>query len=258
MRTTLIILFIVFTLIAINGCLSYDKLVNYRTEGVVADTVMIRNAPQIRIQPDDVLKIKVYGPDELTAAPFNLTPVSADENFVSIESIQLSGYLVDKKGYIDFPVLGAIEVAGLTISEVKDRVREKLMVHLKEVVVNVRLLNFKVTVAGEVKQPGSFFVVNERITIPEALSLAGGLTNYAQSDNVLIVREENGIRTFNRVNLQSTQLFQSDFFYLRQNDFINVDPIKAKIGAVQDQTNKTVPIITAGATLIAVIVSILR
>lgn len=257
MRNLLIAVSGVYLLMSFYACVPYDRLVNYKVEASYIDSVAIRNAPAIRIQPGDVLKIQVYGPDQQTVAPYNLTPTNLGDNFTTIESVQLSGYLVDQRGMIDFPVIGELKLGGLTTSEAKLLVKTRLLEDLKEVVVNLRLLNFRVTVSGEVLRPGSYFVVNERITIPEALTLAGDLSNYADRSNVLIVREEDGVRTFNRVNLQSSNLFQSDLFYLKQNDFIYVEPITAKTGAVQDQSNKTLPIITATATLIAVVVSIL-
>lgn len=258
MRTILIAVSSVFLVMSFTSCIPYDKLVNYKVDASYIDSVTIRNAPAIRIQPGDVLRIQVYGPDEATVAPYNLTPTNNSDNFTALEAVQLSGYLVDQQGMIDFPVVGELKLGGLTTTEAKKLVKTRLLEDLKEVVVNLRLLNFQVTVSGEVQRPGSFFVVNERITIPEALTLAGDLTNYADRSNVLIVREDNGVRTFNRVNLQSSNLFQSELFYLKQNDFIYVEPITAKTGAVQDQSNKTLPIITATATLIAVVVSILR
>lgn len=250
--TVLSVLFILLT----NACVSYDKLVSYKENSLQLDTVVIANAPDIRVQPNDILNIRVYGSDTKTAAPFNLTPVDAGNFYNNVALAQLGGYLVDKQGQIDFPVLGSFNVGGKTISEVKDLLNEKLNVHLKDPVVNVRLLNFRITVSGEVFSPGSFNIINERITIPEAISMAGDLTEYADRSNVLIVREENGIRTFNRINLQSSKLFQSELFYLKQNDYLYIEPIPAKAGAVQDQTNKTIPIITAAATLIAVVLSI--
>ncbi|MCB0633805.1 MAG: polysaccharide biosynthesis/export family protein [Saprospiraceae bacterium] len=258
MRTILIAVSSVFFMMSFYACIPYDRLVNYKVEASYLDSVAIRNAPDIRIQPGDVLKIQVYGPDETTIKPYNLSPGNGNDNFTSIASVQLSGYLVDQRGVIDFPVIGEMKLGGLTTTEAKNLVKSRLLEDLKDVVVNLRLLNFQVTVSGEVQRPGSFFVVNERITLPEALTQAGDMTNYADRSNVLIVREVNGVRTFNRVNLQSSNLFQSDMFYLKQNDFIYVEPITAKTGAVQDQSNKTLPIITATATLIAVAVSILR
>jgi polysaccharide export outer membrane protein len=258
MRTTLIAVSSVFFMMSFYSCIPYDKLVNYKVDASYLDTVAIRNAPDIRIQPGDVLKIQVFGPDEETIAPYNMNGNINSDNFTSIQSVQLSGYLVDAEGMIDFPVLGEMKLGGLTTSEAKNLVKTRLLEDLKEVVVNLRLLNFQVTVSGEVNRPGSFFVVNERITIPEALTLAGDMTNYADRSNVLIVREANGVRTFKRIDLQSSNLFQSDWFYLKQNDFLYVEPITAKTGAVQDQSNKTLPILTATATLIAVVVSILR
>jgi polysaccharide export outer membrane protein len=243
-------------LLLFNGCVPYDKLVSYKQDSLPQDSILIENAPEIRIQPNDVLNIQVYSLDTKTAAPFNLTPEDSGRFYNDIQLAQLNGYLVDRHGNIDFPVLGELNVGGKTTTEIKALLKKRLEEHLKEPVVNVRLLNFRITVAGEVLTPGSFNIINERITIPEAISMAGDLTAYADRSNVLVVREEDGNRIFHRVNLLSSNVFQSDIFYLKQNDYVYVEPIAAKTGAVQDQTNKTIPIITAAATLIAVVLSI--
>lgn len=256
MKSFTLLVSVAVILFLCNGCISYDKLTNYQESPAYADSVRITNAPEIRIQPSDVLSIRVFSSDTKSAMPFNITPADVGNNFTSVELIQLSGYLVDKAGTIDFPEIGTMAIAGMTISEVKEFVLEKLKIYLKDPVVNVRLLNFRITIAGEVLNPGSYNILNERVTIPEAISMAGDLTDYADRSNVLIVREENGVRSFHRVNLQTSDLFQSELFYLKQNDYLYIDPINAKAGAIQDQTNKTIPIITAAATLIAVVVSI--
>ncbi len=248
-------------LFSLNGCVSYNRLVNYQRAGIDSldiDSlgVGIASIPELKIQPKDVISINVYSADEETAAPFNFATDQAN-NF-TLEAIQLSGYLVDDDGYIDFPIVGAVKVKGLSTTKAKDKIQELLKDYLKEPVVNVRLLNFRVTVSGEVESPGSFNIINERISLPDALALAGDLTDYANRSEVLLVREIDGVKTFNRVNLESREFFNSEFYYLKQNDLIYAEPLRAKAGAVSDQTDKVVPIISAIGTLVAVFVAIFR
>lgn len=248
---------ILILLVCLSSCVSYDQLVNFQgaeeqTEGQAL------NIPAIRIQANSVLDIKVFGVDTEIAAPFNVASTDNIGNFLDPQSIQLVGYLVNKEGFIDFPVLGKISVAGLTTTEATDLMVKKLGGYLKSPVVRIRLLNFTVTVTGEVNRQGSFTVFNDRISLPEALALAEGLTDYANRKDILIVREDSGKRIFKRVDLSSANFFQSEYYYLRQNDMIYVEPIKAKRGAIADQTNKTLPIFSAIGTLVAVIIALVK
>lgn len=240
-----------------SGCISYKNIVSYQ-HNLPAEPHDIKNPPAIVIQPNDVLDIKVYAADATAAAPFNLGPLDYNWTFGNLESLQLNGYLVDPQGGIDFPILGSINLNGLTTVQAKDTIAQLLTSYIRDPVVNIRFLNFKITVSGEVVSPGTFTVVNERITLPEAISRAGDMTNYADRRNILIIRETDNIRSFNRINLQSPSIFDSDFYYLRQNDLIYIEPLKAKTGAIGDQTNETISFVVGSATLIAVIVSILK
>lgn len=242
----------------ISSCVLHKQLVNYQEN--LLDTTMTapKKLPNIRIQPNDVLAIKVFSTEMELAAPFNLISPLQSESFFNIETIQLGGYLVNQEGTISFPVLGNLRVEGLSISEATDTIVEKLKLHLKDPVVNLRLLNFRVTVSGEVRSPGAFNIVNERISILDALALAGDITDYGDRQDVLLVRENSGIQSITHINLQSAHIFQSEYYYLKQNDLIYVKPIKAKAGAVQDQTSKMVPILTAAATLAAVLIALFK
>ncbi|AEE53255.1 polysaccharide biosynthesis/export family protein [Haliscomenobacter hydrossis] len=251
------LLFWVFIVLGLtSSCVSHKQLLNYQEN--LPDTAFMapKKHPNISIQPNDVLGIKVFSTEMELAAPFNVTSSQFSESFINIESIQLSGYLVSQEGTISFPVLGNLKLEGLSISEARDSIVEKLKQHLKDPIVNLRLLNFRVTVSGEVKNPGAFNVINERISLLDALALAGDLTDYADRKDVLLVREVGGVQSLNRINLQTASFFQSEFYYLRQNDLIYVKPIKAKSGAVQDQTSKAVPILTAAATVAAVLIAL--
>ncbi len=240
----------------ITSCIPHRKLVNYQENYPALPTQGITNLPDIQIQANDVLSIQVFSPDEKTVAPFNVVRDNQG-NIFDTDAIQLDGYLVGGNGAISFPELGEINVKGLRIEEVKELLGQKLSIYLKNPVVVVRLINFKITVSGEVTREGSFNVFNERITLPEAIARAGGLTDYANRESILLVRESEGVRSYERIDLLSADVFTSDYYYLKQNDLIYVEPIRAKTGAINDQTSKTIPIITAAATVIAVIISIL-
>ncbi|NJC25888.1 polysaccharide biosynthesis/export family protein [Neolewinella antarctica] len=239
----------------LTACVPHRELVNYQRDIPAATSQSIDNLPEIKIQANDVLSIEVFGPDEKIIAPFvNKSTTSA--NIIDVEAIQLGGYLVSDRGNIFFPQVGGVPVEGKTIVQVREMMVGLLEKFMKDPVVNVRLLSFRVTVSGEVNREGSFSIFNDRISIPEAIARAGGLSDYANRRNILLVRETNGQRYYERFDLTSADVFSSEYFYLKQNDLLYVEPIRAKGGAIRDQTSKTVPIITAVATILAVIINL--
>lgn len=258
MRFTLLIIIVLY--FSLYGCIPYNKLVNFQENPKDVnplDTLPL-HIPNIKIQANDVLDIKVFGADKEIAAPFNVASAENVGNFFDPQAIQIVGYLVNQEGIIDFPVLGKIAVAGFTISEATEAIKQQLQTHLKDPVVRIRLLNFTITVTGEVNTQGTYTIFNERISLPDALAMAGGLTDYANRKNILLVREDKGKRILKRVDLSSANFFQSDYYYLKQNDMIYVEPLKAKRGAITDQTNKTLPIVSTAATVIAVIFALFK
>lgn len=239
------------------GCITHNKLLNYQFDKRDSTFLDFITPPELKIQSNDVLSIQVYSLDKETVEPFNIIPKG---NFGSnrVEAYQLSGYLVDQLGIIDFPVVGAINVSGMTIPQAKEAIREKLLTYLRDPVVSVRVINFKVTVTGEVRNPGAFTILNERISVPDALALAGGLTDYANRREILLVREDRGTLTVNKLNIQEADFFSSKFYYLKQNDMLYIEPIKAKAGAVADNTSKVIPIITGLGTVVAIVFALFR
>jgi polysaccharide export outer membrane protein len=193
-----------------------------------------------KIQPDDVLGISVNSINPEATAIFNmqgnnasqlapLTNAGAAVNTNSGENnAALNGYLVNKKGEIEFPVLGKLEVTGLTTSQLSDTLKGKLDQYLKDPIVNVRLLNYKVTVLGEVNRPSTYSITSERITVVDAIGMAGDLTIDGKRENVLLIREENGERKFIRLDLNSSTLFESPYYYLKQNDIVYVETSKSR------------------------------
>lgn len=253
----IILFFLLGILISLQSCISHESLVSYKKDGPLpfGQPIPIHNNKIIVIQPSDVLDIKVHSQDMLTAAPFNLLPANTTSLINDPNLLQLNGYLVDQVGNIDFPVLGKINIKGLSVEEAKEKILGRLGAYLKEPVVNIRFLNFKVTVAGEVNRPGSFPIYNDRISLPEVLSMAGDLTPYANRDSILIVREFEGTRTYANVSLSSNKIFESDYYFLQQNDYIYIEPIEAKRGAVSDRSNKVLPFVSAVVSVAALLIS---
>lgn len=180
----------------------------------------------LRIQPSDQLSIIVSAVDPSSVAAFNLPLVSrqsaSSSDVNTVASIQ--SYTVDSDGCIEFPVLGRIEVAGLTLHDLSARIKERLSSYVKSPVVNIHLLNFKVSVLGEVNNPGMKYASDERISVLDALAMAGDMTIYGKRDNVLVIRDNGGEKEFARLDLNSTDIMASDYYYMRQNDVVYVEP----------------------------------
>lgn len=215
------------------------------------------NSYEVKFQPDDLLMIIVSAEDPEIAIPFNLSTVnlpSASGNVRGQETIQ--SYLVDTQGYIDFPVLGKLKVSGLTRTELLQLLKEKIGNYIKNPIINLRIMNFKVSVQGEVTAPGTYSFASERITLIEALSMARDLTIYGKRDNVLIIREIDGVKSTHRVDLTKADFINSPYYYLAQNDVVYVEPIKTKINgaAVGPNTGVLISITSLVITLITLIV----
>ena len=197
--------------------------------------------PGIKFQPKDLLSIVVSSRKPALAASFNLplvTTYAGSDDLLPSESRSTLGYVVDMEGNIDFPIFGKIKVSGLTRLQLAEILKQRLIREdlIADPIVTVEILNFKVSVMGEVTAPGSFTVAGDRITILEALSKAGDLTIQGKRHNVLVLREKEGLVTFNRIDLLSESLLHSPVYYLQQNDVVYVEPTKAR--AAQSRINE--------------------
>jgi polysaccharide export outer membrane protein len=219
----------------------------------------ISNRQEAAIHKDDLLAITVNSRKMELAAPFNLSLVNPDspdgtEGGAGASSRQQLGYLVDAKGHIDFPVLGRLKVEGLTRSQLQNWIKNQLIEAelLSDPIVNVQFLNFRISVLGEVNKPGSYSVSGERITLFQAISMAGDLTIYGKRDRVAVIRESLGQRTIEYLDLRSTDVFESPCYYLQQNDIVYVEPNKrrAQQGAI-NQNNSISTWIGIGSALIS-------
>lgn len=215
------------------SCASKKDVVYYQNSAELTNA-QSSSSYEVTIQPDDLLSIIVSAEDQEIAAPFNLKSVSmANANDLSAaigkESMQL--YLVDSSGAIDFPILGKLQLGGLTRTEVLSMFKEKIGRYIKKPIINFRITNFKVSLQGEVNAPGSYTINSERITLIEALALGKDLTIYGKRDNLLIIREVNGVKSFNRVDITKADFINSPFYYLAQNDVVYVEPNKSRQNA---------------------------
>ena len=190
----------------------------------------ITNDTEPKIQPDDLLSITVSSLNPEANALFNKgVMLSAGNNGASANSrISDEGYLVNSDGYVEFPVLGKVKLGGLTKQEARAKLVKDLSKYLKDPAVNIRFMNFRVTVIGEVNRPATFTIPSEKINVLEALGLAGDMTLYGKRENVLLIREENGIRKMTRIDLNSKEAFNSPYFYLQHNDVVYVEPNKVR------------------------------
>ena len=227
------ILLIVVCACMLGACSSY-KSVPYMQDATLNET-MVAAEPlyDAKIMPKDLLTVTVNTTDPEAAAPFNMTVQTAQNLATSRTSYSqpvLQQYLVSNDGTIDFPVLGRLQVGGMTKSEAEDLIREKLKPYLKEVpIVTVRMANYKISVLGEVARPGTFTVSNEKVNVLEALAMAGDLTIWGMRDNVKLVREDaKGTRSIVELDLTKSDLIASPYYYLQQNDILYVTPNKTK------------------------------
>lgn len=183
-----------------------------------------------KIQIGDMLHINIATANIESLLPFSF---SANENFINRPMTpmlsKLSGYLVNSDGDITFPQLGKINVLGKTTQEIQTLVEEKISRYIKEPTVLVRLVNFKFTIQGEVSRPGTFEIFEENMTLPQALGQAGDLTIRGKRDNVLIYRQEGGERRVKRIDLTKTDWMDTEYFYVRPNDIIYVEPNQPRI-----------------------------
>lgn len=209
------------------------------------------------IQPGDMLSISVSSSKPELAIPYNLfaarsqianATAAANSSSRVIANVNYDGYTVISDGTIDFPVLGSIEVAGLTREEIADKIKALLEGVMPDPVVTVTMLNFYVTVLGEVARPGTYNFPGDRLTVLEALGFSGDLTVYGNRERVMVIREEGDERHVEILNLKSKKVFESPYFYLKQNDVVYVEAVGTKAKSVSTFTTYF-PIITSLASL---------
>ena len=260
-----ILLFLFSLGFVLTGCVRHNTLISFNAEDndmPVQEEIL--NQMDLLIQPEDLLKIDVSSFNIEAAQPFNKPDMLNQSNgnmqmMQNTRNLELFvGYFVDEDGFVDLPVIGSVKVSGMTLSKARAKIEEMVKPYLKDAVVNLRFLNFKVTVAGEVNFPGMIRLTNKRTTILEVIGLAGDLTPYANRSNVLVVREEGGQRSYTRLNLKAYDIFNSPYFYVQQNDFIYVEPIQARVATVADPAQRFISYSSGILSVITLIIALTR
>ncbi|WP_285009823.1 polysaccharide biosynthesis/export family protein [Pedobacter faecalis] len=212
------------------------------------------------IQTDDILSISIFTIDPNTNMVVNQAASQAiSTNTGPVSTLgatpPTAGFLVDKNGEIDLSVVGKIKVAGFTTYEARDLIKESASKVYQNPNVQVRFANFKVTILGEVARPASYVIPNEKVTVLDALGLAGDLTIFGKRENVTLIRDNNGKKEFARLNLNSKEIFNSPYFYLKQNDVLYVEPNKGKAASLNQARTQTFAIIGTALSVLIVLLT---
>ena len=248
---------ILILLLHLMSCVSKKDIIYFQNNQI--DQSKVTNNYKTIIKPDDLLQITVTGLDAEAVKPFNLGVVNYSVSTSSAIGVQQQlNYLVDTKGFIDFPVLGKLKVGGLSREKLISLLKNKLDPdYILNPYINVAITNYQITILGDVRKPGSYIIPNERVTILEAIGLAGDLKVSGQRNNVLIYREENGEKKEYKLDLLSKEIFTSPVYYLQQNDVVYVKPNYASIQSASSNTNTSL-FISITSLLIGVITLITR
>ena len=211
-----------------DNTLSYFKDLGDAPEGVLPNT---QNSYPIRLQPDDELVITVTSvvPEATAAYNVPLNNPATRASILAQTQPRTQTYLIDNQGYIMMPMLGRIAVGGKTTDEVRDYITEQIAKDVKDPYVRVEIVNFGIDVLGEVRNPHRVVTSQQYFTVLDALAQCGDLTEFGMRDRVFVIRDEEGKRTYHRMNLNSSDVFNSPYFYLKQNDVIYVEPNQIRI-----------------------------
>lgn len=185
---------------------------------------------ELKLHPDDMLSIIVSAENPEVTNPFNLPQIQSNYNIGKDQS-GIKTYLIDKEGFINFPVLGKVHLAEMSCLQANKKIVDLISTYIKNPIVNIKILNYKISILGEVNDPGSFSFNSERVTILEALAMAGDLSIFGKRENILIIREADGKKSYNRIDLTNSSFMESPYYYLSQNDLIIVEPNKTKMNS---------------------------
>lgn len=255
----LMLLFLMF--IALQSCVSSKKVTYFQD---ISDTTHGSQIPSFAfkepvIQSDDILSISIQTIDPQTALITNqlsgVMPSVGTSSASPIGQQVITGFLVDKEGLVELSMIGKVKLGGLTTFQARDLIREKAAVYFKDATVNVRFANFKITILGEVAKPATYTLPNEKVSLLDALGLAGDLTIYGKRKNVLLIRDNDGKKEFERFDLNSSDIFKSPYFYLKQNDVIYVEPTKAKVASLNVARTQNIALIGTALSVLIVLFS---
>ncbi len=245
----------------LTSCITTKHITYFQSNPSIDDDIVSQIEKKYipSIQAGDILSIVVSSLDKRADEMFNpimqqTVSQNATQNVGTTAPAPVIGFTVNDSGFIVVPMLGKVHVAGLTSQELSSLLSGKYSEYLESPMVMVRIANFKISVLGEVARPAVYTVPNEMITLTEALALAGDLTLYGKRKNVLVIREENGIRQFGRVDLTSREVFLSPYYYLHSGDIVYVEPSSGKITS-SDRLYQLTPIVISSLTLLVLIIN---
>jgi polysaccharide export outer membrane protein len=234
-----------------SGCAARRDLVYFSN---MANTTTVANPKNqdVRIGPNDLVNVTMHS---LSPESDNLF-LNKNAALVAVYApMKVDGYKVNSDGMIHLPIVGDIKIEGMTIEEAQKAITAELSKKVKEPLVGVQLVNFKITVLGEVSKPSTFIITDQKINVLEALGMAGDMTVYGKRENIMIIRNEGGNKTLKRLNLNDKGSFDSPYFYLKQNDIVYVEPDKSK--AVEfSQNTRLMPVIIASISALAVLAAV--
>jgi polysaccharide biosynthesis/export protein len=229
----------------------------------IPDSTLYRKVPTAAfaepiIQSDDILSINIQTIEPEAGSNIgrgNLSSAIAASSASSIGNQAISGFLVDKNGFVELPLLGKVRLGGLTTFQAREQIRSIAEKEFKSPAVQVRFANYKITVIGEVARPATYTIPNEKVSILDALGLAGDLTIYGRRDNILLIRDHGDKKEMVRLNIGSTDLLKSPYYYLKQNDVIYIEPNKAKVATNNAARTQIIAISTSVISLMVVVIS---
>jgi len=249
------VVIIFITLILFSSCGSQRDITYFQNPYKISDALYKQDhlEYEAKIKPNDNLFITVSAINQESVEAFNTYNLGRGGN-LSSTSLDVFGHLVDLRGNVHFPLIGEVHLAGLTKIEAIEILQKKISNFVENPVVNIRIMNYKVHVLGEVSRPGVYAVTDEKITIPQALALAGDLTIYGERKSVQLIRMEDGERVFYQIDLTSPELFLSSNYYLHQDDILYVTPNKTRAGS--STYNQYVPLTISVTSLVITIISL--
>ncbi|MBS1566125.1 MAG: polysaccharide biosynthesis/export family protein [Bacteroidetes bacterium] len=259
-----VVCFIAFC-VSLCSCNIYKK-VPYFTDISRAVDDTARNIPttpftEPLIHKNDILQISILTLDPQANSIFSTTNMinfptqPASSYFPPSMGQSVPGFMVDREGMVDLPVVGKVKVEGLTTAAIRDTIQNRVSVYYKGTVVNVRFANMGITIIGEVKQPATYVVTNEKISILDIIGLAGDLTIYGKRENVLLIRDSAGTKQYVRFDLNSSKTLSSPYFYLRQGDVVYVEPNKQKVQSTDFMRVRNYAIAASTISLLFIVIT---
>lgn len=245
------------------SCKHYERIAYLKdfSDSSLPEAIQTHAFQSPLIQPDDVLSITIQTIDnEVTSLLNSGNSTTGIQGNVPVLGSSTggqapNGYLVDKEGRVELPFVGKVKVGGLSTADAKEEIRKQVDKYFNEPVINVRFANYKVTILGEVLRPSSYIVPNEKVSIFDALGLAGDMTIYGRRENVLLIRDSLTYKKLIRLDLNSKEIVSSPYFYLQPNDILYVEPTDSKVATTDAYRNREIALYSAGLSILLIIVS---